>query len=323
MGRVSDLYHLSTYDIVDPSHLVSIAYLFFVLSRIYEELEVEGAKLGVWATAYLKSAQNHMKIYPGPTLDRCGVSDDIMAMVAIDAASTRDPDLVKDLCNFARVTSDPNAGSEWLYGRAGFLYLLRLVKVCFADDPGVKELIDDTEDEVIEAIMNSPRPWKWHGKAYVGAVHGAIGIITQIVLTDSSWAPDLEADLGALLSYQYDSGNWPSSIPPGRDRLVQVCHGAPGVVISLLSIKKYFPKLESKIDTAIVKARECIQERGLLTKEPCLCHGISGNALAMEDRDFEHFLSFSKSPFHPSIYLVLLERCFMPGWKGICFRGWP
>jgi hypothetical protein len=246
-----------------------------------------------------------------------------MAMVAMDAASTRDVDLVKDLCAFARTTSDPDAGNEWLYGRAGFLYLLRLVKVCFADDVEVKELIDDTEDEVIEAIMASPRPWKWHGKAYVGAVHGAIGIITQIVLTDSSWAADLEAELAALLSYQYDSGNWPSSIPPGKDRLVQVCHGAPGVVISLLSIRKFFPKLEGRIDSAIVKARECIQERGLLTKEPCLCHGISGNALAMEDRDFEHFLSFSESsllPF-PIRFLFLLHAWLLRLYGVACLRG--
>src|ERR1700760_3365922 len=127
----------------------------------------------------------------------------------------------------------------------------------------------------------------------VGAVHGAIGIITQIVLTDAAWAPKLEAELATLLTYQYDSGNWPSSIPPGRDRLVQVCHGAPGVVNSLLSIRQFFPKLKDKIDRAIARGRECILERGLLTKESCLCHGISGNALALESPDFEHFLSFT------------------------------
>jgi hypothetical protein len=273
---------------------VSIAYLFFVLQRIYEDLEVEGHPLGVWAAQYLRHAQNHMKDYPGPDLRRCGVSDDIMSMVAIDAASTRDLDLVKELCDFANVTSDPDATNEWLYGKAGYLYLLRVVKVCFADDVEAKTLIDDTADEVIEAIMDVPRPWKWHGKAYVGAVHGSVGIITQIVLTDTSWAPKLEAELGALLSYQYDSGNWPSAIPPGRDRLVQVCHGAPGVIIALNSIKQYFPKLKDKIERAIAKGRECILERGLLTKEPCLCHGISGNALALDDVNFEHFLSFSK-----------------------------
>jgi hypothetical protein len=43
----------------------------------------------------------------------------------------------------------------------------------------------------------------------------------------------------------------------------------------------------------IEKGRACIKERGLLTKEPCLCHGISGNALALEGNDFEHFLSYT------------------------------
>jgi hypothetical protein len=38
-------------------------------------------------------------------------------------------------------------------------------------------------------------------------------------------------------------------------------------------IKKYFPNLEEKITKAIAKGRECVRERGLLTKEPCLCHG--------------------------------------------------
>jgi hypothetical protein len=145
---------------------VSIAYLFFVLQRIYPEMIIEEQQLGVWAAAYLKQAQGHMKSYPGPETDRCGVSDDIMAMVALDAASTRDTALVEDLCDFADITTDPEAGNEWLYGRAGYLYLLRLVKACFEDDAKIRDLIDDTADEVIDEIMETPRPWKWHGKAY-------------------------------------------------------------------------------------------------------------------------------------------------------------
>ena len=201
--------------------------------------------------------------------------------------------MAKELCNYSAIVADEEAGNEWLYGRAGYLYLLRLVKASFKDDPDTLDMIDDTADDVIDAIMDSPRPWKWHGKAYLGAVHGSIGIITQIVLTDPQMAPKLEADLGALLSYQYDGGNWPSSIPPGKDRLVQFCHGAPGVITSLLSIRSYFPNLQDKIDRAIRKGRDTILERGLLTKEPCLCHGISGNALALEDKEFEHFLTYT------------------------------
>ena len=275
----------------------SVAFLFLALQQFYadDQFTIEDIPLGTWFAAYLKQAQDAMKEYPGPRREKCGIADDIMALVALSAASAKDPDMVQELCDYAAVVTEDGASNEWLYGRAGFLYLLRLVKASFMDDKATLEMIEDTADEVIDKILASSRPWKWHDKAYVGAVHGAIGIITQVVLTDPSYAPELEADLAALLSYQFPSGNWPSSLPPGKDRLVQVCHGAPGVVGSLISIKEHFPNIQAKIDQAITKGRECIVERGLLTKEPCLCHGISGNALALEDEQFEHFLTYTTS----------------------------
>lgn len=193
--------------------------------------------------------------------------------------------MARDLCEYSAEVLDEESEDEWLYGRAGYLYLLRLVKASFAEDAEVSRLITDTQEEVIDTVLASPRPWKWHGKAYVGAVHGAFGIMTQIVLTNpKKYAEKLEMELAVLLTYQYDSGNFPSSIPPERDRLVQFCHGAPGVVISLLSIKEYFPTLKDKIDQAIQKGRECILERGLLTKEPCLCHGKLAGHATLDER---------------------------------------
>ena len=197
-----------------------------------------------------------------------------MALLAIGAASSKDADMAISLCEYSAEAIDPDGENELLFGRAGYLYLLRLVKASFADDPKTLQLIEDTQFDVIDAILDSPRPWRWYGQVYIGAIHGAIGIITQIVLTSpKKFAPKLEAELAVLLSYQFDSGNFPATVPVERDRLVQVCHGAPGVVISLLSIKEYFPNLKDKIDKAIAKARTAILERGLLTKEPCLCHG--------------------------------------------------
>lgn len=179
-----------------------------------------------------------------------------------------------NLCDYSAEAIDPETENEMLYGRAGYLYLLRLVKASFMDDPKTLQLITDTQDDVIDAIIDSPRPWKWRGKTYIGAIHGAIGIITQVVLTDpKKYADKMQAELAVLLTYQYEGGNFPASVPPERDRLVQVCHGAPGVVTSLLSIQEYFPQLKEKIERAIVKGRECVLERGLLTKEPCICHG--------------------------------------------------
>lgn len=250
--------------------------------------------MGTWTAVYLKQAQDAMKQYPGPRKEKCGVSDDIMALVALSAASAQDKDMARELCDYAAVASEEGACNEWLYGRAGFLYLLRLVKASFSEDQGTLDMIEDAQDEIIEKILQSPRPWKWHEKAYLGAVHGSMGIITQIVLSDPTYAPELEPELGALLSYQYESGNWPSSLPPGKDRLMQFCHGAPGIVSSLMSLRQHFPGLHHRIDAAMKKGRAAILERGLLTKEPCLCHGISGNALALDDdAQFEHFLSYT------------------------------
>ncbi|KAB8542135.1 hypothetical protein FH972_025598 [Carpinus fangiana] len=272
---------------------ISIAYLFFTLQQFYKDFTIEDIPMGTWMAVYLKTAEDAMKDYPGPTNLKCGVSDDIMALIALSAASAKDPDMARDLCDFAGVVTEPNANNEWLYGRAGFLYLLRLVRASFQDDDEVKEMLDDTADEVIDCILDSPRPFKWHDKAYVGAVHGTVGIITQIVLTDPTYAKQLEPELLATLSYQYESGNWPSSVPAGDDKLVQFCHGAPGVVSSLVSIKHYFPDIEDRLDEYIKTGRAVIKERGLLTKEPGLCHGISGNALALEEPDFEHFLTYT------------------------------
>jgi lantibiotic modifying enzyme len=257
---------------------VSVAYTFLVLQQIYEDLIIEGHALGTWSAAYLKHAQDNISTYAGPQVGKCGITDDILALLAIGAASSKDADMVANLCDYSAEAIDPETENELLFGRAGYLYLLRLVKASFMDDPKTLQLITDTQEDVIDAILDSPRPWKWHGKTYIGAVHGAIGIITQVVLTNpTKYAEKLQAELAVLLTYQYEGGNFPASVPPEKDRLVQVCHGAPGVVCSLVSIQEFFTgPLREKIEKAVVKGRECVLERGLLTKEPCLCHGKIG-----------------------------------------------
>ncbi|PSK60524.1 hypothetical protein B9Z65_674 [Elsinoe australis] len=305
---------------------ISIAYLFLVLQQLYSDLVIEDILLGTWSAAYLKQAQDHIKSFPGPRPGKCGISEDILALLAIGAASSKDKDMAAELCDYVDEVLDAETENEWLYGRAGYLYFLRLVRASFLDDERTTKLLNDTAADVIEEILETPRPWKWHGKAYVGAVHGAIGIITQVVLTDPhKYAPKVEAELAVLLSYQFDSGNWPGSLPPGRDRSVQVCHGAPGVVNSLMSIKHHFPNLRDKIDVAIQRGRDCIWERGLLTKEPCLCHGITGNALALDDKSCEHFLTYTTGNEMKSMEKDgMLDKSDDPEglWGGEAGRAW-
>ena len=247
-----------------------------------------------WCLAYLEGPGLHHHHDAGK-LDpsHCGIGHEVLAHTAVTSVAKHDLDLMAKVCGYVDSLLGSGGSDEWLYGRAGYLYFLRVLKLGFLDEDNVQNRVQMIIERVIDRILQSPRPWTWHKKAYLGAAHGAIGIITQIVLSSPSRADALlESMLKELLDVQYPSGNFPSSSPVKNDeRLVQFCHGAPGFVISLVSLRPYFPNLHGRIDAALARARECIWQRGLLTKEPCLCHGIAGNALALDDtQKFEHFL---------------------------------
>jgi lantibiotic modifying enzyme len=89
----------------------------------------------------------------------------------------------------------------------------------------------------------------------------------------------LAEKLEELLAFQLPDGNWPTIAEKTESKLVQWCHGAPGFVLCLLSLRPFFPTLHEKIDAAIERGRACTWEKGLLKKEPSLCHGILSNAL--------------------------------------------
>lgn len=168
---------------------------------------------------------------------------------------------------------------EMLYGRAGALYFLRMVRSWVGE--ASHELLDPAIAEISNTILNRGPRWRWHGRRYLGAVHGDIGIVTQLVLTSPELAGRLQPVLERLLDMQLPDGNWPSSEESGArgKGLVQFCHGAPGFVLSLTALRPCFPELHDRIDAAIQRGRECIRMQGLLKKEPSLCHGIFGNAL--------------------------------------------
>ena len=94
------------------------------------------------------------------------------------------------------------------------------------------------------------------------------------------------------ISSQNEEGNWPT-VEDKDIGLIQFCHGAPGFILSLVATRPYFPNLHTQIDAAIALGRKVTWEKGLLTKEPNICHGIHGNALALEGLQREHFLALA------------------------------
>ncbi|KAI0914800.1 hypothetical protein F4824DRAFT_443505 [Ustulina deusta] len=276
----------------------SIAFLFYRLYQIYPNLEFERQSLSEWAQAYLQlGARSHKR---APTPSHCGIGNETLAHLALDAVISEDTGLAKQFCSYAEVINSPidDGSNEWLYGRAGYLYLLRLCEEVFSKDrhSRIAALLERTTTLTVNRILEVPRPWVWHGKQYLGAAHGSISVVTQVVLSMPSLAYRLQPLVLELLDDQFPSGNFPSSLPAGSDRLVQFCHGGPGFVISLRKLLPFFPEISERIEKAICAAQSDIWQRGLLTKQPCLCHGIAGNSLALDkDDQFVHFLSFMGS----------------------------
>jgi hypothetical protein len=300
-----------------------IAYLFLHLSHYNPGLLLQGQTPEEWCLSYLAGARPKQSLRVDG--NHCGVGCEALAYAAVSAAATKDGTHIKEfLAHLPTVLLwGADASSEWLYGRAGTLYLLRLMRLSVLEH---KQELEAAIREVIKAIMAAGGgcgDWEWHGKKYFGAVHGTVGIVTQVALSlPFSSAPqtdplrhdqtfDAEAVLNALqpilasvLELQDKNGNWPSRAGSERDELVQFCHGAPGVVISLQALhdRKLFLGLKQRMESAVKRGRDVIWERGMLTKEPCLCHGITGNAMAFggvsgegetEAARREHFLAYT------------------------------
>ena len=214
-----------------------------------------------------------------------------------------------------QVTELPRGECEVLYGRCGYLHSLLLCKK--VDTFGIVDLSGgDSQCELVVAQIfeeglrcaervrveshgqvDFPLCWTWHDKVYLGAAHGIAGILYTLLLfvpqlqrISSNRGLDLVLRTVVYLveNFSHPSGNLFSSARsrparsshsnPPDDRLVQWCHGAPGVVHLLCLVAERF---EGRREWCLEQARracQCVWERGLLRKGVGLCHGISGNA---------------------------------------------
>ncbi|KAK4238060.1 hypothetical protein C8A03DRAFT_33961 [Achaetomium macrosporum] len=270
-----------------------VAHLLLQVSSLRPDLTISGKPAEHWAHRYLVPGSRGHNLRLGS--HGCGIGDEKLAYEAVRCAASKDlADVRQFISSVSQVMEVEEYPDEMLYGRAGTLYLLRMVRHAV---PGSNELVDPAIAEISNTILNRGPRWQWHGRRYLGAVHGDIGIITQLVLTSPSLAPRVQPILERLLTMQLPDGNWPSSEEsgPSGKGLVQFCHGAPGFVLSLLALRPHFPRdLRDRIDAAVRRGRQCIWTQGLLKKEPSLCHGIFGNALALAPGpEREHFLAIA------------------------------
>ena len=123
---------------------------------------------------------------------------------------------------------------------------------------------------------------------YLGGVHGfaatAAAIIKGRDLLDTSewdaWERCIVSTMRATTQREGNRLNWLPFLYPENGivyppkRLMQVCHGAPGVVIDLAGLPT------DELDAELVAGGEAIWEAGPLRKGAGLCHGTGGNGYA-------------------------------------------
>ncbi|CAK9138218.1 unnamed protein product [Ilex paraguariensis] len=211
----------------------------------------------------------------------CGQAG-VYALGAVVAKHCGDQQLCDHyLTEFEQIKLPKDLPDELLYGRSGFLWACSFLNKNIG-----KKTISSTKMRAVvdEVIKNGwqlgrgrcPLMYEWHGKRYWGDAHGLAGILH--VLMDMELKRDEVEDVKGTLQYmiknRFPSGNYPSSEGSESDCLVQWCHGASGVALTLAKAAKVFGSEEFL--RAAVDAGEVVWNRGLL-KRVGLCHGISGN----------------------------------------------
>ena len=142
-----------------------IAFLFLRLSQTHPEMTIGHRSARQWAEAYLEAsyqtaddntlARNGCAVEP----DHCGVINEILARTAVHAAIYQDTTKLLGLCRYGEGIATAEGGSdEWLYGRAGYLYLLRAAAGQIGDVAEKKVLaeIEMTKAKVVKRILQTP-----------------------------------------------------------------------------------------------------------------------------------------------------------------------
>ncbi|KAI5065846.1 hypothetical protein GOP47_0018470 [Adiantum capillus-veneris] len=194
------------------------------------------------------------------------------------------------IANTADLAVGPEEGGfglpyELLYGRVGLLWASLFVNKYVGEETIPWSTTGPITDAILAAGRaaashhgSCPLMYQWHGTRYWGAAHGLAGIMHVLMHFPLSKADaeDVKGTLLYMIRHRFLTGNYPSSEGNAKDRLVQWCHGAAGIGLTMCKAAEVFPMVAEFKDAA-VDAGDVVWRRGLLRKAG-LCHGVSGNA---------------------------------------------
>ncbi len=133
-------------------------------------------------------------------------------------------------CSLIHAAHASEPPDELLYGRAGYLYALLVLRKTVLDCPNMSERLrqlDDACKHVCSVILRHGRQeatatgflmWSWHGKSYLGAAHGVCGILALLSQAKEFLNERDAEDIVRTIDFVVDSwvqpdGYFPSSLP--------------------------------------------------------------------------------------------------------------
>lgn len=214
---------------------------------------------------------------------------------------------LKEVLRFEQNCYLQNSEDELLYGNAGYLYALLLIKqYCESTfqinlDSNIlnlcKELykygkVGKSIYKLKTLIYPFPRKGsiRYNPSLYLGGAHGVFGVLylmmksielipSKNLYEENSMIEDIKCSLDELLNFQFPSGNFPCEVGDKNDELTHFCHGATGAIHTFAQGFKLFK--DNKYLECIVSAGNHIWAKGILRKGNGVCHGISGSSYAL------------------------------------------
>jgi len=125
-----------------------------------------------------------------------------------------------------------------------------------------------------------PNPGGSSPTYYLGNSEGAAGPmgflldIPELFLNATATAL-IKNTIEWILQQQRPDGDFPEP-DETDDELIQYCHGAPGVMVTMMKAYQIFG--DTRYLQGADKASDLVWKTGLLVKGLMLCHGISGNS---------------------------------------------
>ncbi len=157
-------------------------------------------------------------------------------------------------------------------------------------DPRLREVVEASAARVLDELRFEPefgcKLWtqEFGGRTkMLGLVHGFAGNACALIRAGHSSALGLDIEDTLDATAQFDDGmaNWRQSVGPPRpgrtEPLVQICHGAPGVIVALA---RHEPRSGSRLEELLRMGGELTFRAGPLAKGSGLCHGTAGNGYA-------------------------------------------